>query len=109
MPDTLQRAKQWGPGRAPSTAETLHPDALIDARAADFELCSDCGAVAPRAVHTGRVFSGPFFWRRTTLNTRYRLQALPPYQMASWPCENTSLYRASAEPYLAAVSHNNNK
>lgn len=85
MPDTLQRAKQWGPGRAPSTAETLHPDALIDARAADFELCGDCGAVAPRAVHTGRVFSGPFFWRRTTLNTRYRLQALPPYQMASWP------------------------
>lgn len=91
-PDTLQRVKQWGPGRAPSTAEMRHPGALIDARAADFELCGDCRAVAPRAVHAGKVFSGFFFffWPRTTLNTRYRLQALPPYQMASWPCENTA-------------------
>lgn len=85
MPDTLQRVKQWGPGRSPSTAESRHPDALVDARGADFELC----CTSPRNRARRRVFFAAFFWRCTTLNTRYRLQALPPYQMASWPCKNT--------------------
>lgn len=109
MPDTLQRAKQWGPGRAPSTAETLHPDALIDARAADFELCSDCRTVAPGAVRTGRVFSGAIF-----LAAHHAKHALSPAGLAALSdglvaLRKHSLYRASAEPYLAAVSHNNNK
>lgn len=109
MPDTQQRAKQWGPGRAPSTAETLHPDALIDARAADFELCSDCRTVAPGAVRTGRVFSGAIF-----LAAHHAKHALSPAGLAALSdglvaLRKHSLYRASAEPYLAAVSHNNNK
>lgn len=59
MPDTLQRAKQWGPGRAPSTAETLHPDALIDAA---LQTLNSTAIVARlRAPCTpADFFSGPF-------------------------------------------------
>lgn len=40
--DMLQCVKQWRPKRTLSAAEKWHPDILIDARGADFELCSNC-------------------------------------------------------------------